>query len=93
MVLTYLHEITVARDVLLLDVMLGAKRTAPLIIAGPRDTKQCLAEIGTALVPGLEAMTPKFDLTIVEMDVAWEHAIVATTAPNVTPMTNPCHFT
>jgi hypothetical protein len=44
--------------VLLLDAMLGAKRMAPLIIAGPRDTKQCLAKIETALFTGLEAMTP-----------------------------------
>ena len=78
---------------LLLDAMLGAKRTKPLTIAGPRETKQRLAEIGVALFPGMETMTPKFDLSIVEMEVLKEHRVGGITVTPFparhTPRTNP----
>ncbi|MEK9725633.1 MAG: MBL fold metallo-hydrolase [Rhodospirillaceae bacterium] len=54
---------------LLTDAMLGAKRTTPLIIAGPRDTEARLTEVCEALMPGMHVMTPKFDLTYQEIDV------------------------
>jgi ribonuclease BN (tRNA processing enzyme) len=53
---------------MLADAMLGAKRTTPLTIAGPRDTKARMAEVRDALMPGMHAMVPKFPLTFVEMD-------------------------
>lgn len=93
-VLTHLHgDHCGGVPFLLLDAILGAKRTTPLTIAGPRDTKNRLAEIGTALFPGSEAMRPKFDLTIMEMDVLREHRIGAATVipfpANHTGATNP----
>lgn len=60
---------------MLVDAMLGAKRQTPLVIAGPRDTEARLAVINEALFPGMHAMTPKFDLDYLEMDVLKPAAI------------------
>ena len=54
---------------MLMDAMLGAKRQRPLTIMGPRETKQRLAGLTEALLPGMHVMKPKFPIDYVEMDV------------------------
>ena len=54
---------------MLLDSMLAAKRTKPLIIAGPKDTEARLREMMESMLPGSNVMVPKFDLTYVEMEL------------------------
>ncbi len=62
---------------LLMDAMLAAKRTRPLTIAGPRDTKARIAGVCEALLPGMHVMKPKFALDYVEMEVTKRHTIGA----------------
>jgi len=53
---------------MLMDAMLGAKRTKPLIIAGgPPDTEVRMREMMEVMLPGSSGMVPKFDLTYVDM--------------------------
>lgn len=52
---------------LLLDAMLGAKRTTPLTIFGPEDTEAHLLDVQSALFPGSSVMTPSFPLQYVEI--------------------------
>jgi ribonuclease BN (tRNA processing enzyme) len=52
---------------LLIDAMLGAKRTAPLTVAGPRETRARLEAVREALFPGSEIMVPKFAYAVVEL--------------------------
>ena len=47
---------------LLLDAMLGAKRTAPLVILGPSGAKSHLQVMQEALFPGSHGMEPQFEL-------------------------------
>ncbi|HUK08089.1 MAG TPA: MBL fold metallo-hydrolase [Stellaceae bacterium] len=47
---------------LVLDSMLGAKRSTPLTIVGPKDTKERITAVAEALLPGMSSMTPKFEL-------------------------------
>lgn len=54
---------------LLMDAMLDAKRTRPLVIAGPTDTRSRMYEISEALFPGMHVMEPKFPLEYIEMPV------------------------
>ena len=69
-VLTHLHgDHCGGIPFILLDAMLGAKRQSPLTIVGPRETEKKLHTINEALMPGMNAMIPKFDLSYVEIDV------------------------
>ncbi len=69
-VLTHLHgDHCGGIPFLLMDGMLGAKRTKPLTIAGPTGTEAHLGDVCEALFPGMHVMSPKFDLTYVEMPV------------------------
>lgn len=52
---------------LLLDAMLGSKRTAPLTILGPPNTEAHLRNVQSALFPGSHVMEPKFSLKYVEI--------------------------
>jgi hypothetical protein len=54
---------------LLVDAMLAAKRTRPLLIAGPTGTQARMQAICEALFPGMHVMTPAFPLTYLEWDV------------------------
>ncbi len=78
---------------LLLDAMLGARRETPLTIAGPKGTVAHLPKVQEALYPGSSAMTPKFDVEIIDMDVMKPHEIKGlkiTTYPAIhTEATNP----
>lgn len=79
---------------MLLDGMLGAKRTKPLIIAGPRDIEGRLREMMESMLPGSDIMVPNFDLTFVEMEImkpnkVGEHAVVTPYPANHTPKTHP----
>ncbi len=60
---------------LMMDAMLGAKRETPLTVAGPVETQARMKEIGQALYPGSQAMTPKFDVTMIEMETLREYRI------------------
>jgi ribonuclease BN (tRNA processing enzyme) len=61
---------------LLIDAMLGAKRTRPLTIAGPRDLRRRMDTIREALFPGSGVMTPKFPLTWIEMEPGRPHPVL-----------------
>ena len=61
---------------LLIDAMLAAKRTRPLVIAGPRDLRRRMDQIREALFPGSHVMTPKFPLTWIEMEPGTAHAVL-----------------
>jgi ribonuclease BN (tRNA processing enzyme) len=75
-VLTHIHgDHCGGLPFLLMDSMLGAKRERPLVIAGPRDTRARLDGICEALMPGMHAMSPKFNLDIVEMPVMQDSSI------------------
>lgn len=47
---------------LLLDAMLGSKRSTPLTILGPGNTELHLKQLQEAFFPGSQVMTPKFQL-------------------------------
>jgi ribonuclease BN (tRNA processing enzyme) len=69
-VLTHLHgDHCGGLPFLLVDAMLGAKRERPLTIAGPRQTTERLKAVAAAMMPGMDAMTPKFPLRYVDMEV------------------------
>jgi ribonuclease BN (tRNA processing enzyme) len=55
---------------LLLDAMLGAKRSRPLVVAGPPGTRERLDQMREVLFPGSARMTPKFALDFVELEIA-----------------------
>jgi ribonuclease BN (tRNA processing enzyme) len=76
-VLTHLHgDHCGGVPFLLIDAMLGAKRTRPLTIAGPRDLRRRMDQIREALFPGSHVMTPSFPLTWVEMEPGKPHDIL-----------------
>jgi ribonuclease BN (tRNA processing enzyme) len=93
-VLTHLHgDHCGGIPFMLLDAMLGAKRKTPLTIAGPIDTKARLEQVATALMPGIESMSPKFPVEYVEMDSLREHQVrglkITTYPAEHTKLTNP----
>ena len=53
---------------LLIDAMLAARSTRPLIVAGPHDLERRMGEIREALFPGSHVMTPKFPLRWLELE-------------------------
>ena len=61
---------------LLIDAMLAAKRTRPLVIAGPRDLRRRMDAIREALFPGSHVMTPTFELAWIEMVPGQPHQIL-----------------
>jgi ribonuclease BN (tRNA processing enzyme) len=60
---------------MLMDAMLGARRSRPLTIAGPRDTRARMGVIAEALFPGSDVMVPKFLLDYIEMEVERPNAV------------------
>jgi len=78
---------------LLMDAMLGAKRETSLTIAGPMETAAHLPNVQEALYPGSRAMTPKFAVETIDMEVMKPHEIKGlkiTTYPAIhTGATNP----
>ena len=93
-VLTHIHgDHCGGLPFMLMDAMLGAKRTTPLTIAGPVDTKARLAHIGNAVLPGIETMTPKFPVDYVEMETLREYSVrgmkIKTFPADHTKATNP----
>jgi ribonuclease BN (tRNA processing enzyme) len=76
-ILTHLHgDHCGGVPFLLVDAMLGAKRTRPLTIAGPRDLRRRMDQIREALFPGSHVMTPKFPLTWIEMEPGRPHPVL-----------------
>jgi ribonuclease BN (tRNA processing enzyme) len=78
---------------LLMDAMLAAKRTRPLTIAGPRDLRARMSQLGEALFPGMHVMTPKFPLEYVELEIGKPNRVldlvVTPRAARHTAQTNP----
>ena len=79
---------------MILDSMLGAKRTKPMFIAGPRDTEVRMKEMMESMLPGSHIMVPKFDLTWVDMEImkpnpVGEHLTVTPYPAHHTAETNP----
>jgi ribonuclease BN (tRNA processing enzyme) len=92
--LTHLHgDHCAGVPFLLIDAMLAAKRTRPLVIAGPRDLRRRMDAIREALFPGSHVMTPTFPVTWIEMEPGKPHAIldlvVTPQAARHTAETNP----
>jgi ribonuclease BN (tRNA processing enzyme) len=54
---------------LIMDAMLGSRRTAPLVVGGPRGLRARMDDLREALFPGSRAMQPKFDLAFVELEL------------------------
>lgn len=52
---------------LLVDAMLGAKRSRPLVVAGPPGTRARMQSLQEALFPGSHVMKPKFPYEYLEM--------------------------
>jgi ribonuclease BN (tRNA processing enzyme) len=76
-VLTHLHgDHCGGVPFLLIDAMLAARRSRPLVIAGPRDLRRRMDQIREALFPGSDVMTPTFPLTWVEMEPGKPHAVL-----------------
>ena len=61
---------------MLMDAMLGAKRTRPLTIVGPKDTESRMHEIAEALFPGMHVMKPKFPIEYVELEVGQPNKVL-----------------
>jgi len=61
---------------LLLDAMLGARRTRPLTIAGPRGLRAHMDRLREALFPGSHVMTPRFAVEWIEMVPGCAHPIL-----------------
>ena len=61
---------------LLMDAMLGARRTRPLVVAGPRDLRPRMDAIRDALFPGSGAMTPRFPLEWIAMEPGRAHPVL-----------------
>jgi hypothetical protein len=72
---------------LLMDAMLGAKRDRPLTIAGPREATERLKSLSTAMMPGMEVMTPKFPVTYIDMEVFRPYEIGPLKVLSVPPFT------
>lgn len=93
-VLTHIHgDHCGGLPFMLMDAMLGAKRTTPLTIAGPVDTKSRLAHVSSALLPGIETMTPKFPVDYIEMETLRDYSVrgmkIKTFPADHTKATNP----
>ena len=68
--LTHLHgDHAAGIPVLLMDSMLGTKRSRPLTIAGPPGTLARLPVIFDALFPGSDVLKPRFPLEQVEIPI------------------------
>jgi len=52
---------------LLMDAMLGSKRSRPIVIAGPAGTAERMETLQEVLFPGSHLMKPKFDVEFIEM--------------------------
>jgi ribonuclease BN (tRNA processing enzyme) len=75
--LTHLHgDHCAGVPFLLIDAMLAARRTRPLVIAGPRDLRRRMDAIREALFPGSLVMTPRFPLRWIEMEPGEPHAVL-----------------
>jgi ribonuclease BN (tRNA processing enzyme) len=78
---------------LLMDAMLDAKRTRPLVIAGPQQTQSRMHAICEALLPGMHIMQPKFPLEYIEIPIGRPYKVknlVVTPQPaRHTSTTNP----
>lgn len=78
---------------LLLDAMLGAKRQAPLVVAGPPGTARSMEQLREALFPGSDVMKPRFHYEYLEMPHARQSFVAGmavTPYPALhTPQTSP----
>jgi ribonuclease BN (tRNA processing enzyme) len=52
---------------LLMDAMLGSKRSAPLLVGGPPGTHAHINNLREVLFPGSSTMKPRFDVAFVEL--------------------------
>jgi ribonuclease BN (tRNA processing enzyme) len=92
--LTHLHgDHAAGIPTLLMDAMLGTKRTRPLTIAGPPGTTERLPAIFDAMFPGSHVLKPKFPYKVIDMAMHTPHEILGlrvTTWPAIhTPETVP----
>ncbi len=61
---------------LLMDAMLGARRTRPLVIAGPRELRPRMDALREALFPGSGVMVPRFPLEWIAMEPGRPHPVL-----------------
>jgi len=92
--LTHLHgDHAAGIPTLLMDAMLGTKRTKPLTVAGPPGTAAHLPRVLEALFPGSDGLQPKFPFEVVEIAMLTPtrlHGLTVTTYPAIhTPETVP----
>ncbi len=78
--LTHIHgDHSAGIPFMLMDAMLGARRDRPLTIAGPKNLEARLAEAAEVLFPGSNAMTPKFPIHYVELEVGVPNTVLGLT--------------
>jgi len=92
--LTHLHgDHCAGVPFFLLDAMLGSKRTKPLAILGPRNTRTHLQRLQDTLFPGSHTMEPKFVLEFAEVmpdqTLDFLNLMVTATEARHTKETNP----
>jgi len=61
---------------LLIDAMLAARRTRPLVIAGPGELQARMSALREALFPGSHVMAPKFPLAWIELAPGLPHEVL-----------------
>ncbi len=78
---------------LLLDAMLGSKRSRSLVVAGPAGTEAHMTQLRNLLFPGSEAMQPKFSFRYQEIETGVVNDVagisVRSFAASHTPQTHP----
>lgn len=95
--LTHLHgDHCAGVPFLMMDAMLGSKRTSPLSIVGPKNTEKHLDTVREVMFPGSHIMEPKFEVSHTEIEPGNSLELcglkISTVEARHTKTTNPMAF-